>query len=151
MTDYKALRTIDKVNEGINRVKLYSAKDLETLRLKAWNNLKGQAGVKGSLRFCIPCDNDSSREAAIQNFFFVQARGFYWSHKYPDFSDWVIDKNIGLRKYLIYRHFDLRQHRPYSRVTYDDHLENAIAALENGEEPTPNTTKAIGCSIKVKK
>ena len=129
MTDYKALRTIDnKVNEGINRVKLYSAKDLETLKLKAWNNLKGQAGVKGSLRFCIPCDNDSSREAAIQNFFFVQARGFYWSHKYPDFSDSVIDKNIGLRKYLIYRHFDLRQHRPYSRVTYDDHLENAIAA-----------------------
>ena len=31
------------------------------------------------------------------------------------------------------------------------YLENAIAALEKGEEPTPNTTKAIGCSIKVKK
>ena len=27
----------------------------------------------------------------------------------------------------------------------------AIAALEKGQEPTPNTTKAIGCSIKVKK
>ena len=33
----------------------------------------------------------------------------------------------------------------------EKYLENAIAALENGEEPTPNTTKAIGCSIKVKK
>ncbi len=33
----------------------------------------------------------------------------------------------------------------------EKYLENAIAALEKGEEPTPNTTKAIGCSIKVKK
>lgn len=30
-------------------------------------------------------------------------------------------------------------------------LENAIAALEKGEEPNPAFTKAIGCSIKVKK
>lgn len=33
----------------------------------------------------------------------------------------------------------------------EKYLENAIAALEKGEEPMPNTTKAIGCSIKVKK
>lgn len=33
----------------------------------------------------------------------------------------------------------------------EKYLENAIAALEKGEEPTPNTTKAIGCAIKVKK
>ena len=33
----------------------------------------------------------------------------------------------------------------------EKYLENAIAALEKGQEPTPNTTKAIGCSIKVKK
>ncbi|MBV2195539.1 thioredoxin family protein [Flavobacterium sp.] len=33
----------------------------------------------------------------------------------------------------------------------EKYLENAIAALEKGEEPTPNTTKAIGCTIKVKK
>lgn len=33
----------------------------------------------------------------------------------------------------------------------EKYLENAIAALEKGEEPSPNTTKAIGCSIKVKK
>ncbi|HJS01678.1 MAG TPA: hypothetical protein VJ780_12165, partial [Flavobacterium sp.] len=30
-------------------------------------------------------------------------------------------------------------------------LENAIAALENGKTPSPEVTKAIGCSIKVKK
>jgi peroxiredoxin len=33
----------------------------------------------------------------------------------------------------------------------EKYLENAIASLEKGEEPSPNTTKAIGCSIKVKK
>ena len=33
----------------------------------------------------------------------------------------------------------------------DKYLENAIAALESGTEPNPSTTKAIGCSIKVKK
>lgn len=33
----------------------------------------------------------------------------------------------------------------------EKYLENAITALEKGEEPTPNTTKAIGCTIKVKK
>jgi peroxiredoxin len=29
-------------------------------------------------------------------------------------------------------------------------LENAISAIENGERPNPETTKAIGCSIKIK-
>jgi peroxiredoxin len=33
----------------------------------------------------------------------------------------------------------------------NQYLANAIIALENGENPDPATTKAIGCSIKVKK
>ena len=33
----------------------------------------------------------------------------------------------------------------------EKYLENAIAALERNTEPTPSVTKAIGCSIKVKK
>jgi peroxiredoxin len=33
----------------------------------------------------------------------------------------------------------------------EKYLENAIAALESGTTPSPETTKAIGCSIKVKK
>lgn len=33
----------------------------------------------------------------------------------------------------------------------EHYLENAIAALEKGQEPTVALTKAIGCSIKVKK
>lgn len=33
----------------------------------------------------------------------------------------------------------------------EKYLENAIAALEKGEKPNPELTKAIGCSIKVKK
>lgn len=31
------------------------------------------------------------------------------------------------------------------------YVENAIAAMEKGEEPNPATVKAIGCSIKTKK
>lgn len=33
----------------------------------------------------------------------------------------------------------------------EKYLENAIAALESGKTPSPETTKAIGCSIKTKK
>lgn len=33
----------------------------------------------------------------------------------------------------------------------EKYLENAIAALESGKTPSPEITKAIGCSIKVKK
>lgn len=33
----------------------------------------------------------------------------------------------------------------------EKYLENAIAALESGKIPSPETTKAIGCSIKAKK
>jgi peroxiredoxin len=33
----------------------------------------------------------------------------------------------------------------------EKYLENAIAALESGKTPSPETTKAIGCSIKGKK
>ena len=33
----------------------------------------------------------------------------------------------------------------------EKYLENAISALENGETPDPEVTKAIGCTIKVKK
>lgn len=33
----------------------------------------------------------------------------------------------------------------------EKYLENAIAALEKGSEPSPSLTKAIGCSIKTKK
>lgn len=33
----------------------------------------------------------------------------------------------------------------------EKYLENAITALENGKTPSPETTKAIGCSIKKKK
>ena len=33
----------------------------------------------------------------------------------------------------------------------EKYLENAIASLENGKDPSPAVTKAIGCSIKAKK
>jgi hypothetical protein len=33
----------------------------------------------------------------------------------------------------------------------EHYLENAIAALESGKDPSPALTKAIGCSIKAKR
>lgn len=39
--------------------------------------------------------------------------------------------------------------RDASAVT-ERYVENAIAALERGEEPDPNFTKAVGCTIKTK-
>ena len=30
------------------------------------------------------------------------------------------------------------------------YVEDAISALESGKDPNPNTTKAVGCSIKKK-
>lgn len=38
-----------------------------------------------------------------------------------------------------------------AKAVKEHYLENAIAALEKGQEPSPATTKAIGCTIKVKK
>jgi len=38
-----------------------------------------------------------------------------------------------------------------AKAVKEHYLENAIAALEKGQEPSPSTTKAIGCTIKVKK
>lgn len=32
----------------------------------------------------------------------------------------------------------------------EKYFENAIAALESGKKPSPETTKAIGCGIKAK-
>ena len=41
-------------------------------------------------------------------------------------------------------------HTDASQVS-EKYLENAVDALLNGKDPEPNITKAIGCSIKVKK
>lgn len=38
-----------------------------------------------------------------------------------------------------------------AKAVKEKYLENAISALEKGLAPNPSTTKAIGCSIKVKK
>ncbi len=38
-----------------------------------------------------------------------------------------------------------------AKAVKEKYVENAIEALEKGMEPSPSTTKAIGCSIKVKK
>lgn len=85
-----------------------------------------------ALEYCQPCDGNKRRETAIKKFFFVnESINYYWSHQKPNlFEENIYNKAKGLRKVLIYRHFDLRPHKPYSRVTYKDHLESALIARD---------------------
>jgi len=108
--------------------------DEEELK-EAFESVKSDFGSKYHLQFCIPCDGNKKRETAIHKFFFVQESLLYhWSHEYPQLYDPMINsKTTGLRKILIFRHFDLRPFKPYTRVTNSDYLENAIKARELNE------------------
>ena len=80
--------------------------------------------------FCRPCDADdgSERFKSIKRFLFEGGGDFNWSHKEYDFGDSVTDKTKGLRKYLFYRHFDLRKFNSHKRVSYEQHLKDAEEA-----------------------
>ena len=101
------------------------------IRPKVWEDtIEPWTTEENSLEYCRPCDGNKRRETAIKKFFFVnESIDYYWSHQRPKLcEDIIYSKTKGLRKILIYRHFDLRPHRPYSRVAYKDHLESALNA-----------------------
>lgn len=53
---------------------------------------------------------------------------------------------------LTVRYIGTIDNNPQDASAATEHfVKNAIAAIEIGKDPDPNTTKAIGCSIKVKK
>ena len=110
----------------------YNQEHLENqIRPKVWEEtIEPWTTEENSLEFCRPCDGNKRRETAIKKFFFVnESIDYYWSHQRPKLCEDIIhSKTKGLRKILIYRHFDLRPHRPYSRVAYKDHLESALNA-----------------------
>jgi len=56
-----------------------------------------------------------------------------------------------LDKKLVVKYIGAIDDNPDASMVKEKYLENAIAALEKKMDPTPATTKAIGCSIKVKK
>lgn len=58
----------------------------------------------------------------------------------------LLDKN-GMVKYI----GAIDDNVDSASAVKEKYVENAIAALESGKTPSPETTKAIGCSIKAKK
>ena len=107
----------------------------------AWETVQNLPGTLHFLQFCQPCDGNRRNETAIKKFFFVhESINYYWSNDQPKLYD-ICKKDTGLRKYLIYRHFDLRSYKPYERVSYKDHLENAIHARSLNEKNKTQTKK----------
>ena len=137
---YKHIRTSIQ-NEMVKRSKTsgrkYSQLELdEKFRTEVWESIRNTFGVKQTLQFCLPCDKDKRRELTIQKFLFLHEHvQYFWSHGTPQlWQPIVFDKAAGLRKVLVYRHFDFRPHKPYSRVTYSDHLANAIQAKQLNDD-----------------
>ena len=111
------------------------------VRPTAWETVQNLPGTLHFLQFCQPCDGDKRNETAIKKFLFVHEHiNYYWSNNRPKLYD-ICKKDTGLRKYLIYRHFDLRSYKPYARVTYGDHLENAIQARGLNEKNNTQSKK----------
>lgn len=140
MEDLEGYKFIKKEMQA--RLKNKKNNTEETLQ-EAWESVKTNVGSKYHLQFCIPCDGNKKRETAIHKFFFVQESLLYhWSHEYPQLYDPMIYcEKTGLRKVLIFRHFDLRPHKPYTRVTNSDHLKNAIQARELNEHNRAKSKK----------
>jgi hypothetical protein len=111
-----------------------SQEELDRLvRPIVWEDVQELPGTSRFLQFCQPCDGNKRNEMAIKKFLFVHEHiNYYWSNDQPKLFD-VCKKDSGLRKYLIYRHFDLRAYKPYERVTYLDHMESAKEARSLNE------------------
>jgi hypothetical protein len=135
-TSYKETRI--KMQREITRLQIqsktkYSQEDLESnIRPKI---LKETIEPTASLDYCQPCDGNTRRETVFKNFFFVnESIDYYWSHQKPKLCEEIIhSKDKGLRKDLIYRHFDLRPYKPYRRVTHEEHLASAKIARDLNE------------------
>lgn len=140
-----------KLNKGSTKRKYSNTigddEELDMCRTEVWETVRKATGTKHLLQFCLPCDGNKKREDAIKKFLFVEdTLKYYWSNKPELWDPSIHNKSTGLRKYLIYRHFDLRPYKPYSRVKYSDHLENAIIAKglnENNKTQSKKHSKGI--------
>lgn len=100
-----------------------------TSRKLVWN--KGFS-EKNNFEFCTPCDaeDDAERIQDMKQFLFLGGE-YQWSHQEKEYDfqgNSITSKEKGLRKYLFYRHFDLRKFNPHKRVTYEQHLNDAMTA-----------------------
>ena len=70
---------------------------------------------------------------------------------YPQYGATKTPHVFLLDKKLVVKYIGAIDDNTDASMVKEKYLENAIAALEKKMDPTPATTKAIGCSIKVKK
>lgn len=70
---------------------------------------------------------------------------------YPQYGATKTPHVFLLDKKLVVKYIGAIDDNPDASMVKEKYLENAITALEKKMDPTPATTKAIGCSIKVKK
>jgi hypothetical protein len=131
-----------QLNQSAKTNKKFNQDESDRLvRPITWETVQNLPGTLHFLQFCLPCDGDKRNENAIKKFLFVHEHiNYYWSNENPKLFD-ICKKDTGLRKYLIYRHFDLRSYKPYERVSYKDHLENAIHARSLNEKNKTQTKK----------
>ncbi|MDR6846093.1 thioredoxin family protein [Flavobacterium granuli] len=71
---------------------------------------------------------------------------------YPQYGATKTPHTFLLDKNLVVRYIGaIDDNVDSTKDVKEKYLENAIAALESGKTPSPETTRAIGCSIKAKK
>ena len=84
--------------------------------------------------FCLPCDGNRARRDRLVDFLFIDStlRDYDWHHS-GHFALDMIRKNPNretMSSYFFARHFDLREPKPYSRVSYHQYLTDALRARE---------------------
>jgi|APCry1669189000_1035189.scaffolds.fasta_scaffold03200_3 hypothetical protein len=119
LEEVKIRKERSQLNLSVKQIELASRKQVW---LKEKNKLE--------FDFCLPCDADVVAHQKLKDFLFRSGELYHWSHKEPDFEfgDKIMNESKGLRKYLFYRHFDLRKFHPHKRVSYDQHLQDAEKA-----------------------
>jgi hypothetical protein len=99
-----------------------------TSRKVVWN--RGDIKAE-NLEFCQPCNGDIEGIRHLEEFLFKGNSTYQWSHDDNDFNflgNKITCKEKGLRKFLFYRHFDLRPFNSHKRVTYEQHMSDALQA-----------------------
>ena len=104
---------------------LSSSESLSALDLLT-KNKKNKAACNN---ICLTCNDDERIQSSFLKFFSDSNTKFDWYHYGEfEFQELLFDKKKGLRRYLFYRHFDLRQQKVFCRISNAEHLEYAESA-----------------------
>ena len=104
---------------------LSSSESLSALDLLT-KNKKNKAACNN---ICLTCNDDERIQSSFLKFFSDIDTKFDWYHYGEfEFQELLFDKKKGLRRYLFYRHFDLRQQKEFRRISNAQHLDYAERA-----------------------